>query len=46
MSKKNELISTTSHDSKEKDRKDLNPAVGLSATESARISTQQAKVVF
>ena len=46
MSKGNELIDNTSHDSKDKDKKYLNTAVGLSAAESARVSTQQAKAVF
>lgn len=46
MSKGNELIDNTSQDSKEKNKKNLKIAVGLSATESARISTQQAKSVF
>lgn len=46
MSKGNELIDNTSHDSKDKDKKYLNTSVGLTATESARVSTQQAKAVF
>lgn len=46
MSKGNELIDNTNIDLKENKKENLKTAVGLSATESARISTQQAKATF